>query len=133
MRFANLAPRGRLGADASDRAWDISSLDDAYEQFLEAASPGYSRHYRDFPFLDELTVAGGFAEMTSYSVEWFRQMTDEQFLGISLSSTKVRRAIENLGKEKVVNGLKNLMMPFLTADRRVHVHCRSRLFLATSY
>lgn len=124
---------GVLALMQNDRAWDISSLDDDYEQFLEAASPGHSRHYRDFPFLDELTVARGFAELTSYSVEWFRQMTDEQFLGMSLSSTKVQRAIENLGTERVVNGLKNLMIPFLTADRRVHVHCRSRLFLATSY
>ncbi len=124
---------GVLALMQNDRAWDISYLDEAYEQFLEAASPGYSRHYRDFHYLDELTAAGGFGEMTSYSVEWSREMTDEQFLGMSLSSTKVQRAIEHLGKEMVVNKLKNLVVPFLTTDRRVHVHYRSRLFLAISH
>jgi hypothetical protein len=116
----------------NDRAWDTSALDEAYEQFLEATSPGYSRHFRDFPFLNELTGAGGFSEVTSRSVEWHREMTVDQFLGMSLSITKVQRAIESLGTEKVVNSLKNLVVPFLTTSGRLHVHYHARLFLAVS-
>jgi SAM-dependent methyltransferase len=122
--------QGVFGIMQNDRAWDTSAFNDNFEQFLEAASPGYTRHYRDFPFLDELMAAEGFEEVTSCSVEWCREMTEDQWLGMSLSSTKVQKAIENLGKEKVVESLKRLMLPFLTADRRVHVHYRSKLFLA---
>ena len=121
---------GVLAIMHNDRAWDISALDDAYEQFLEATSPGYSRHFRDFPFLNELTGAGGFSEVTSRSVEWHREITVDQFLGMSLSITKVQTAIDSLGTEEVVNGLKNLVVPFLTTSGHVRVHYHSRLFLA---
>ncbi len=123
---------GVLAIMHNDRAWDTSALGEAYEQFLEATSPGYSRHFRDFPFLDELTGPGGFSDVTSHGVEWHREMTVDQFLGMSLSITKVQRAIESLGTEKVVNSLKNLVVPFLTTSGRVHVHYHARLFLAVS-
>ena len=123
---------GVLAIMQNDRAWDISALDDAYEQFLEATSAGYNRHYRDFPYLDELTAEEGFSEVTSHSVEWSREITEDQFLGLSLSVTWVKRAIESLGRKKVVNSLKNLVVPFLTTSGRVHVHYHSKLFLAVS-
>jgi ubiquinone/menaquinone biosynthesis C-methylase UbiE len=124
---------GVMAIMQNDRAWDISALDNAYEQYLEAASPDYSRHYKDFPYLDELAATDGFSEEISYSVEWVRALTQEQFLGMSLSSTKVQRAIENLGTEEVVNSLNNIVVPFLTTSGRVHVHYRSKLFLAVSH
>ena len=124
---------GVLAMMRNDRAWDISALDDAYEQFLEANSPGYSRHYMDFRLFDELAEADGFSDVTSCSAELSRELTEEQFLGMSLSSTKVQRAIESLGTEKVVNSLKDLVVPFLTTSGRVHVHYHSRLFLAVSH
>ena len=90
----------------NDRAWNVSALDDAYEQFLEATSAGYDRHCRDFPYLDELTAEEGFSEVTSHSVEWSREITQDQFLGLSLTVTWVKRAIWSLGREKVVNSLR---------------------------
>ncbi len=116
----------------NDRAWDISALDDAYEQFLEATSAVYNRRYRDLPYLDELTADEGFSDVMSHSVEWSREITEDQFLGLSLSVTWVKRAIASLGREKVVNSLKNLVVPFLTTSGRVHVHYHSKLLLAVS-
>jgi len=124
---------GVLALMRNDRAWDISAFDDAYEQFLEANSPGYSRHYMEFRLFDELAEADGFSAVTSCSVKLSRELTEKQFLGMSLSSTKVQRAIESLGTEKVVNSLKDLVVPFLTTSGRAHVHYHSRLFLAVSH
>lgn len=124
---------GVLAIMQNDRAWDISALDDDYEQFLEAVSPGYNRRFRDFSFLDELTAAEGFSEIITYTVDWSREMTASQFLGLAISSTKVQRAIESLGTERVVNGLKDLASPFLDSSGCLHTHYHSRLFLAVTH
>ncbi|XXX81222.1 class I SAM-dependent methyltransferase [Sorangium sp. So ce134] len=94
-----LHPNGAVAILQNNRDWKRSRLLDEYEELLEAESPGYTRHYRSIDFSVELDSAG-FKDVATHRVEWIRQMSIGDFVGMALSSTKVQAAARRLGQSE---------------------------------
>lgn len=103
-----LEPGGVLALLYNNRRWQGHPLLEAYEQYLEANSPGYGRGYRTFSFAQELADAG-FDVPAPIRVEWRRQMTRDEFVGMGLSSTKTDAVVQRLGCPAVERDLAALV------------------------
>lgn len=103
-----LAPSGLLGIMQNNRAWERSPFLEDYEGFLEMHSPAYSRRYRSFDIVGEMTEAG-FRDVTVASVEWTRSMSHEAFVEMSRSSTKMKAAVEALGEAETIRLVEALL------------------------
>lgn len=103
-----LVPGGIVALLYNNRLWAGHPLLEAYEQYLEAHSPGYTRGYRAFPFDREMADAG-FLVPPTIRVEWRRPMTPEQFVGMSLSSTKTDAIVQVRGREPVERDLQQMV------------------------
>lgn len=99
-----LEPGGVVALLYNNRRWEGHPLLEAYEQYLEAHSPGYSRGYRAFAFDRELADAG-FDIPSPIRVEWQRRMTRGEFVGMGLSSTKTDAVVQRLGRDTVERDL----------------------------
>lgn len=107
----------------NNRDWSRAGMLDEYERFLEAESPGYTRHYRDIDFVHELSAAG-FADARVCRVTWERPMGRDDFIGMALSSTKVQAVVRRLGEQDVRRRIgaiwrswcdgEHLALPYLT-------------------
>lgn len=103
-----LAPTGLLGIMQNNRTWERSPFLDDYEGFLEVHSPDYSRRYRSFDIVGELSEVG-FRDATVSSVEWTRPMSREVFVEMSRSSTKMKAAVEALGEAETTRLVEALL------------------------
>lgn len=72
-----------------------------YESLLEAMSPGYSRNYRKFDFLQEMANAfeASLKDVVLHTHDWTMTVPCEAFIGMSRSSTQAQRAIAVHGEE----------------------------------
>ncbi|OAA26415.1 methyltransferase family protein [Frankia sp. EI5c] len=100
-----LRPGGSLAVwwndvDAEDFHWYQRQ-----QERLEAMSPGYTRDYRDRPFADELRWTGLFAEVTTVTCRWYRE------IDLELYETCLR-------SKSFVAGLGDRLEDFLAAERR---------------
>ena len=95
-----LAPGGLIGIIQNNRVWQHSPIFDDYETFLEEHSPGYSRDYRRFDVIAELSDAG-FSQVTRTAYEWSWPMTHELFIQVVRSTTKLQAAVDALGEAHV--------------------------------
>lgn len=109
-----LEPGGVVALLYNNRDWRGHPLLEAYEAYLEAHSPGYTRGYRAFPFARELSEAG-FDVPDPTRVAWRRAMTREQFVGMSLSSTKTDAVVQRKGRATVEEELAGLVARFAGA------------------
>ena len=103
-----LAPGGMIGIIQNDRALEQLPLFEDYESFLEEHSPGYTRDYRSFDVVSELSEAG-FGEVSSTTAEWTRPLTHEEFIELARSSSKMHAAVELLGEEETTRRLRVLL------------------------
>jgi SAM-dependent methyltransferase len=103
-----LATDGVLAIVQNNRRWQDSSFLDRYERFLEEHSAGYNRDYRSFPIAEELAALSGFGPPLDVSETWIRPMSTDEFIGMSLSSTKMARAVQKLGEERAISILRSL-------------------------
>jgi ubiquinone/menaquinone biosynthesis C-methylase UbiE len=103
-----LEPGGVLALLYNNRHWEGHPLLEAYERYLEAHSPGYTRGYRAFRFDLELAEAG-FDVPAPLRVEWPRRMSRDEFVGMSLSSTKTDAVVQRFGREVVERDLLALL------------------------
>lgn len=103
-----LALGGLLGIIQNNRAWERSPFLDAYETFLEAHSPAYSRHYRSFDVAQELTDAG-FGGVVVHRANWMRTSSHALFLEMSRSSTKMKAAVSAIGEREAVSLVEGLL------------------------
>ncbi len=103
-----LAPGGLIGIIQNNRVWQRSPVFDAYEAFLEEHSPGYSRDYRCFDVIAELSAAG-YAHVTRTACEWSWPMTHELFIQVVSSTTKMQAAVDNLGDAEATQRLRELL------------------------
>jgi SAM-dependent methyltransferase len=124
-----LAPGGTLAILQNNRAWEQSAAVEAYEQFLEAHSPGYSRFYRAFDVEGELEALDGFEAAPPFAVTWTRRMSLEGFVGMARSSTKMQGAIRALGAERALELLTASIAPH-AHGQTVDVPYRTELFRA---
>ncbi|MCY3607444.1 MAG: class I SAM-dependent methyltransferase [Acidimicrobiaceae bacterium] len=103
-----LAPGGLIGVIQNDRALDQLPLFEDYESFLEEHSPGYTRDYRKFDIVSELSEAG-FGDVSSTTAEWTRPLTHEEFIELAQSSSKMHAAVEQLGEKETTRRLRALL------------------------
>lgn len=99
-----LEPGGVVALLYNNRHWEGHPLLEAFERYLERHSPGHTRGYRAFPFERELAEAG-FDVPAPIRVRWCRLMTREEFVGMSLSSTKTDAIVQRRGREAVERDL----------------------------
>lgn len=103
-----LVPGGLIGIIQNDRALEQLPLFEDYESFLEEHSPGYTRDYRNFDIISELSEAG-FGDVSRITAKWTRQLTHEEFIELALSSSKMHAAVKHLGEEETKRRLRALL------------------------
>ena len=103
-----LAPAGLIAIIQNDRALDQLPLFEDYESFLEEHSPGYTRDYRKFDIVSELSAAG-FGDVSSTTAEWTRPLTHEEFIELARSSSKMHAAVKHLGEAETTRRLRALL------------------------
>ncbi|WP_419864931.1 class I SAM-dependent methyltransferase [Candidatus Poriferisodalis sp.] len=103
-----LAPGGVIGIIQNDRALRQLPLFEDYESFLEEHSPGYTRDYRSFDVVSELSEAG-FDDVARSATEWARPLTHEQFIELARSSSQMHTVVKLLGEEETTRRLRTLL------------------------
>jgi SAM-dependent methyltransferase len=96
-----LRPEGAVAFVQNNRLYNESQLLSEYEDFLEAESPGYQRDYRDIDYLAEMQCVPGLADATLESIRWTRVLGLDEFIGMTLSSTKMQAAVKRLGEPAI--------------------------------
>lgn len=125
-----LSPHGLLAAMQNNRDWKQSPFLDAYETFLESNSEGYSRFYRSFDIYAELKTQEFFQVSTPYRSTWERSMAVDDFIGMSLSSTKMQAVVRRIGEATAVQELRNLIQCYEGNVAQFVIPYVSELFLA---
>lgn len=92
---------GVMAVIQNNRDFKHSEFLAAYEALLEEMSPNYSRYYRNFDFLKEMSDGFGVApeKVTLQTHNWTMTIPSATFIGMSRSSTQVQRAIASHGEE----------------------------------
>lgn len=103
-----LAPGGLIAIIQNNRSLEDLPLFEDYESFLEEHSPGYTRDYRNFDIVSELTEAE-VVDVSEITAKWTRLLTHEQFIELARSSSKMHAAVENLGEEETTRRLRALL------------------------
>ncbi len=103
-----LTSGGIIGILQNNRALDGLPFFEEYESFLEEHSPGYTRDYRSFDIVGELSEAG-FSQASLSSTEWTRPVTHELFIELALSSSKMHAAVKQLGEEDTTRRLRTML------------------------
>ncbi|USP02243.1 class I SAM-dependent methyltransferase [Bartonella taylorii] len=92
---------GVMAVIQNNRDFKHSEFLAAYEALLEEMSPNYSRYYRNFDFLQEMSNGFGVTpeKVTLHTHTWTMTIPSETFIGMSRSSTQAQRAIASHGEE----------------------------------
>jgi ubiquinone/menaquinone biosynthesis C-methylase UbiE len=110
---------GVLALLQNDRDWRQGGVAAAYEEFLEANSPGYTRHYRSFDVAEEIEL-GGFHHPRSAELCWVRCLEPAEFVEMALTSSKTQAAVNAIGEEAArrelhaIAGSATASLPYLT-------------------
>jgi ubiquinone/menaquinone biosynthesis C-methylase UbiE len=96
-----LRENGTLAVLQNNRRWQDSEFLARYEEFLEECSPGYDRHYRTFDIAEELQSIPSVSDLLVDKELWSREMSLDDFLGMSLSSSKTKAAVQTMGEARV--------------------------------
>ncbi|EJF89437.1 hypothetical protein ME1_00207 [Bartonella vinsonii subsp. arupensis OK-94-513] len=96
-----LRAKGVMAVIQNNRNFKQSKFLAAYETLLEEMSPHYSRYYRNFDFLQEMS--DGFRvnpeKIVLHTHNWTMTIPSEAFIGMSRSSTQAQRAIASHQEE----------------------------------
>jgi ubiquinone/menaquinone biosynthesis C-methylase UbiE len=124
-----LTSGGCLALLQNNRNWCASALLAAYETFLEEHGQSYSRHYRDIPLTDELSVLASFGEVMAVQAEWVRTMKLEEVIGLALSSTKMRPVLARYGEQTAITMLSDALARHVDDRENVSVPYTTELFM----
>ncbi len=96
-----LRVNGVMAVIQNNRDFQHSEFLDAYETLLEKMSPNYSRYYRNFDFLQEMSDGLGVdpEKIFFHTHNWTMMIPSEAFIGMSRSSAQAQRAIACYGEE----------------------------------
>ena len=85
----------------NNRNFEESDFLADYETLLESMSPGYSRYYRNYDFLQEMVdfFKASAQDVVLHTHDWTMTIPSEAFVGMSKSSTQAQRAISEHGYE----------------------------------
>ncbi len=87
-----LAAYGTLVIIENNREFEASAFMSAYESLIEKHNNTYSRHYRRFDYAKEMQNAG-FSHTKLQRFPWVRLMSQQEFVELAKSSSKVQAAI----------------------------------------
>jgi trans-aconitate methyltransferase len=120
---------GVMAVIQNNRNFDESNFLADYESLLEAMSPGYSRHYRKFDFLQEMIDAFGTDkdDVVLHTHDWTMLIPSDAFIGMSRSSTQAQRAITAHGEEFLAQ-LSSLIRQY-EVNGNLEVLYRSELYM----
>ncbi|MBJ7553962.1 class I SAM-dependent methyltransferase [Marinomonas spartinae] len=119
---------GIFGVIQNNRYFEGSDFLDEYESLLERMSPGYSRYYRKFDFLQEMKESfGSKSNVTLHTHDWVMTIPSNAFIGMSRSSTQAQRAITAHG-EAFINQLTDLITRY-EKEGLLEIAYRSELFM----
>ena len=115
----------------NNRNFEDSEFLADYESLLEGMSPGYSRYYRKFDFLQEMTDAfeASSKDVVLHTHDWTMTVPSEAFIGMSRSSTQAQRAIAAHGEE-YLNQLATLIKQY-EVNGSLEILYRSELYIYT--
>ena len=125
-----LAPGGTLAIMQNNRCWQQSEFLEKYESFIERHNPEYSRDYRAFDIRAELETLPSFEVDTPGIWRWTREMTIAEFIGMSLSSTKVNAIVRRLGEKTVVGLVTELAEQYADDSGILQIPYQSELYVA---
>ncbi|GAA5097189.1 class I SAM-dependent methyltransferase [Bartonella acomydis] len=110
---SQLRPEGVMAVIQNNRDFQNSQFLAAYETLLEEMSPDYSRHYRNFDFLQEMCDGLGVnpEKVALHTYNWTMTIPSEAFMGMSRSSTQAQRAIAS-HEEKYLRQLVTLVKQY---------------------
>jgi ubiquinone/menaquinone biosynthesis C-methylase UbiE len=129
-----LKENGVIAIYENNRDWANSEFLNKHEEFLEEHSidtklnERYSRHYRDFPYQDELS--GIFKNAKTFTFFWSRKMTPEGFLAMAKTSTQVKRAINLIGVAETERKILNNANSHTDEDKKVDIRYSTKLYVA---
>ncbi|MEX0447217.1 trans-aconitate 2-methyltransferase [Xenorhabdus sp. SGI246] len=125
----SLADNGVMAILQNNRDYRHSEFLNEYENLLEELSPGYSRHYRDFDYAQELNTA--FQDENALHItlnsRWNMFIPREAFIGMSRSSTQVQRALA-AHDELFIERLKVLVDKYQSKEKLAVLY-ESQLFM----
>ncbi len=124
-----LLPGGTLALIYNNRQWRNCPQMEAYEQFLERYADGHTRYYRNFQFDQELPELSGFFDYKRLEQAWNRSMSANEFIELSLSTTKLQLVVKKTGETAVVHQLELLLAEHLNGDGTLTVPYTTELFL----
>ncbi|MBD2786491.1 class I SAM-dependent methyltransferase [Xenorhabdus sp. DI] len=129
MARNGLTDNGVMAILQNNRDYRYNEFLNEYENLLEELSPNYSRHYRDFDYVQELNVAfqHEHALHITLNIHWNMTIPGEAFIGMSRSSTQVQRALAAHG-EQFIERLKMLVEKY-QADDKLTILYESQLFM----
>ncbi|WP_455480867.1 class I SAM-dependent methyltransferase [Bartonella sp. B12(2025)] len=92
---------GVMAVIQNNRDFKHSEFLSAYETLLEEMSPHYSRYYRNFDFLQEMSNGFGISpeKIALHTHNWTMTIPSDDFIGMSRSSTQAQRAIASYQQE----------------------------------
>jgi ubiquinone/menaquinone biosynthesis C-methylase UbiE len=125
-----LVPGGGIAIVFNNRRWQDDRFQDEYETLLERISPGFQRAYRHIDFVGELNATGNFAPTSETHVDWRLPQTRQEFLGMSLSTTYIRAAINASSQAAIEAEINALWDKHLKNDEILSVPYRTELFAA---
>jgi SAM-dependent methyltransferase len=92
-----LAPDGALAILYNDRDAE-TPLIQAFESFMEAEVPGYSRDYRSFDYVGEMQALDWQGAVDVREVVWIRPLTLDSFAGLMLSRANTKSYLQRVGE-----------------------------------
>ncbi|CDH30900.1 class I SAM-dependent methyltransferase [Xenorhabdus bovienii] len=126
----SLADNGIMAILQNNRDYQHNEFLNEYENLLEELSPNYSRHYRDFDYVQELNTAFQYEDALHITLNtyWNMFIPGEAFIGMSRSSTQVQRALASHG-ELFIERLKVLVEKY-QSEGKLTISYESQLFMA---
>ncbi len=121
---------GGLAILQNNRDWQKSAFLEAYEEFLEKHSEHYSRYYRSFDIAAELGNLRDFEVAEPISKSWDRRMNVDDFIGLSLSSTKTKNIVRRIGRKQTERKIRDLARKYHPKAEILSVPYKTELYLA---
>jgi len=125
-----LRPAGTLAILQNNRDWQASPFLDEYETFMETNNPAYSRNYRAFDIHAELSEVNGLEVNQPLVAGWDREMSVEEFIGMTMSSSRLQQVIAILGERSTVRAVRELASRHVDAAGLLRIRYRSELYMA---
>ncbi|MGN0145110.1 MAG: class I SAM-dependent methyltransferase [Clostridium sp.] len=113
----------------NNRDWKNNDFLDNYEDLLEKYNKNYNRGYRNIDFDNEIRESKLFSSSVFVSSKWGRFMLFDDFLGLSRSSTKAKKIIDEIGLDEYKTILGNLFKKYMDKDNKINITYITEMYM----